>query len=370
MNGWLLATAVFVSIALGVVWLTALSNFLFFPKLRVPHRRTIDNPSLSVLIPARNEAASIGKTIQSLLGQSVTTFELLILDDQSEDETGAIARAWAARDERVRVLNGRPLPTGWLGKNWACHQLAQAAQGERLLFLDADVRCAPEAMMALLTLRKRLAADLLTVWPTQLSETWGERLIIPQIALAILAYLPILGVHFTPFAAFAAANGQCMLFTRRAYVQIGGHASVRDAVVEDVALARAIKRSGLRLRMADGSRLVCCRMYQNWPGVRDGLAKNLLAGHGNSILFLTTSTLFHLLIFVFPWIWLLYGGGAWAVALGLGGMGLRGATAVFTRQRLQDALLMPLSVLLMTRIAWRSVRWRVQGNSEWKGRKV
>jgi chlorobactene glucosyltransferase len=362
----LLGIGGFISLALGILGITAVSNIIFFPRLKA--QKPTHPAKLSILIPARNEAAVIGQTIRTLLGQSVTNFELTLLDDQSDDGTSAIATQAADGDARFRLLPGTPLPPGWLGKNWACHQLSQAATGDYLLFADADVRWAPDALAALLTLAQTEQADLLTVWPTQQTEAWPERLVVPLMAFAIFCYLPILPVHFTNWPAFAAANGQCLLFRRTAYDKVGGHAAVRNNVIEDVALAKAIKSHKLRLRMADGNRLVGCRMYQNWPEVRAGFAKNILAGHGNSIPFLLLSTLFHWLIFLFPWVWFGVTLDVWPLVLGLVGVLLRGGTAVFTRQRPLDALFMPISVLLMSRIAYQSIQWQRRGTAEWKGR--
>lgn len=360
--------ALFVTAALLIMGLTAVSNLLFFPRLRRQPEPPADAPLVSLLVPARNEAAVIGGTVRGLLAQRYPHLELIVLDDHSTDETAVLAQAAAAGDERLTVLNGRSLPPGWLGKNWACHQLAEAAQGDILIFTDADVRWGPDALPALLA--QLDGAAMATVWPTQETHTWGERLVVPLMALAILCYLPILPVHYAPWPAFAAANGQCLALRTAAYAQIGGHAAVRDNIVEDVALARLVKRAGLRLRMVDGNRLIGCRMYPDWPAVRDGFAKNILAGHGNSVPFLLVSTLFHWLVFLFPWVWWLLTGSWWAFGLVVAGIGLRGVTAVFTRQRPHDALLMPLSVLLMTRIAAQSILWRYRGGPRWKGRVI
>jgi chlorobactene glucosyltransferase len=222
----------------------------------------------------------------------------------------------------------------------------------------------------------RTQADLLTVWPTQETQSWGERLVVPLMALVIIGYLPLLLVHHTPWPSLAAANGQCLAFRRKAYQAIGGHAALRDNGLEDVNFARRIKASGLRLRMADGAGLVNCRMYPDWPSVRDGFAKNILAGYGGSVIFL-----FHWLVFLLPWFWLLeftiydlrltidYSPFAPLLLVGLG-LTVRMLTAAATRQRLGDALLMPLSVLLMTRIAAQALWWHWHGGPRWKGRIV
>jgi chlorobactene glucosyltransferase len=333
---------------------------------------------ISLLVPARNEAAVIGETVRSLLGQDGDEIELLILDDHSTDGTAEIACAAAGGDPRLRVLPGKDLPTGWLGKNWACHQLAAAARGEILIFTDADVRWGSGALAALLAEQDHRQADLLTIWPTQESVTWSERLTVPLMALVVHAYLPILFVHHSPFPLFGAANGQCMLFRRDAYNQIGGHEAVRDNVVEDVSLARRIKSHGLRLRMAEGNHLITCRMYRSWAQVRDGFAKSILKGYGNAA-GLIAATLFHWLVFLVPWILLILGAlgvdlpgwPLWPLALALWGIGLRALTAIHSQQRVGDALLFPLSVLVMTRIAGQALWWQVRyGGPLWKGRVV
>ena len=157
--------AVFVTVAFLIFWLTAVANLFLFPRLE--SARPATTPFVSILIPARNEADVIGRTVQQLLRQTYPHFELLLLNDQSEDDTAVRAVAAAQGDSRFRLLNGRPLPAGWLGKNWACHQLAQAAAGDLLLFTDADVRWQPNALAALIAFQQQQQADLTSIWPTQ-----------------------------------------------------------------------------------------------------------------------------------------------------------------------------------------------------------
>lgn len=361
---------------LGMAGIT-LINLLTFPRLQpAPPPRT--RRRISILVPARNEAEVIAETVRSLLAQEHPDLEILILDDDSTDGTAAIARAVGAHDPRLRVLAGSPLPPGWSGKPWACHQLAQAASGEWLIFTDADVRWRPGALSALAAEMERTRADLLAVWPMQITETWAERMIVPLMALAVIGYLPALLVHHVPWRAFTAATGQCLAFRRAAYDAIGGHAAVAATVLEDMLLARAIKGRGLRLRMADSAGFLVCRMYRDWRSVRDGFAKNILAGYGDRVLFLALATLFHWLVFLGPWIWLALGwrGGPpgwplWPLALGGLGLGVRAVTAAFTRQRARDAWTLPFAVLLMTWIAIRAVWWRWRyGGPQWKGRVI
>lgn len=377
-----------IALPLLVILLTALVNALTFPRLRKPKRPRREPPAsrpaqaaalpyVSVLIPARNEAEIIAYTVRSLLVQDYPAFEIILLDDNSTDGTGDIARAAANGDPRLHVVNGAALLPGWLGKSWACHQLAGAARGDVLLFTDADVQWNKGALAALVAHMTAKRADLLTVWSTQTTVTWGERLIVPLMALVILGYLPAFLVHWTPFPSLAAANGQCLAFRRKAYDKIGGHITVRAEIVEDIMFARRIKAAGFRLRMADGNGLIACRMYRDWRGVRDGFAKNIIAGYGGRVIFLLAATLFHWLIFLVPLIWLLTG---WLfppdalyplvpLGLTLAGLLVRAITAAATRQRVGDALFMPLSALLMTRIAAQAIYWQARyGGVRWKGR--
>lgn len=379
----------FITLALIGMAVIAIVNTLTFPRLKGGSDLS-SPPHVSILIPARNEAAVIGQTVQGLLAQTYPHFEVIVLDDNSGDGTAALALAAAQGDPRLRVLHGQPLPRGWLGKNWACHQLAQAAGGDWLIFTDADVRWTAEALAALAAEMDRTQADLLTVWPTQQTQSWGERLVVPLMALVILGYLPLLLVHHSPWPSLAAANGQCLAFRRKAYDAIGGHFALRDNVLEDVSFARRIKAKGFRLRMADGAGLINCRMYPDWPLVRDGFAKNILAGYGGSVIFLILVTLFHWLVFLGPWLLLIINNqwsiinsqrflfidhwqltvNYWLLVLIALGIGIRMLTAAATRQRPGDALLLPLSVLLMTRIAAQALWWHWHGGPRWKGRMV
>lgn len=370
----------FATAALIAISAITISNILIFPRLRPGDTAPeTARPLVSLMVPARNEATVIGETVRQLVAQDYPHVEVIVLDDHSDDGTGELARAAAPGDERLHVMAGQPLPAGWMGKNWACHQMMQAARGDILVFTDADVRWSPDALSALVADIERTGADLYTVWPTQHTQTWAERLTVPLMAVVVLGYLPVIGAHYLPWSVFGAANGQCMAWRRVAYMQVGGHEAVRDNVLEDVTLARMVKKAGLRLRMADGNRLVSCRMYDGWPSVRDGYAKNILAGYGGWVPALLLATVFHLVVFLLPWLWLAFGWAlpdlpgwpAWPLALIVLGLTVRAVTASFTHQRLPDALGMPLSVLLMTRIALQAIWWHYRhGGPLWKGRVV
>lgn len=398
--------ALLVTEALVVVLLTALLNAVALPRLRAPAagarpgtRARPDAaepaavPRISVCIPARDEAGVIGGTVAALVAQDPAPHEVLVLDDGSSDgtaetahaageETAAAVRAAGRAAPAVRVLAGEPLPAGWAGKPWACRQLADAATGDHLLFTDADTAWRPGALAAVAAEAARTRADLLTAWPTQETVSLAERLTVPLMAFTVVGYLPMPAVHRTPFRVFTAAVGQCLYFRREAYDAIGGHAAVARSVLDDMALARRIRGAGLRLRVADAAGLIACRMYRDWPSVRDGFAKNILAGYG-SLPGLALGTWFHWTVLLGPWAWLLLG---WALPAGRGGLddtwpwwpavlaalgiAARAVTAAITRQRVRDALLLPVSALVMTAVAVRAAAWSGSGGPRWKGRVV
>ncbi len=366
-----------ISIALAGMALILLSNWWAFPRLK-DSTASVREVKASLLIPARNEAGVIGATIEGLLRQTYTDFEILILDDHSDDGTCVVAKAAAEGDPRLTVLEGRAIPPGWLPKSWACQQLAAQATGEVLIFSDADVSWSSCALAALLDEFERSSADMLAVMPTQRTVSWAERLCVPLMALAIHAYLPVVAVHRTPFRLLAAANGQCMAFTRAAYERLGGHTEVRDNIVEDVGLARRVKGMGLRLRMVEADGLISCRMYCDWRTVREGYAKNILAGFGGAA-GLIAGTVFHWLIILVPWALLGLGFAGseipghpwWTLLLVTAGISVRSLTALRTGQRVGDGLLLPVSVVLMTCIAAQSLWWHWRfGGPLWKGRRA
>jgi len=342
-------------------------NVLTFPRLKSttqPNEETL----VSILIPARNEAHIISQTVNNLLSQTYTNFELIVLDDNSTDGTGQLLRQ--IDDPRLTVISGKPLPSGWMGKSWACHQLSQVAKGEILVFTDADVQWSPPALSAVIRQMSEHNADLFTVWSTQQTITPAERLTVPLMAFAILTYLPTFMTHYSPFSVFAAANGQCMVWKRDTYTTFGGHTAVANNVLDDVTLARIVKQTGYTLRMADGNRLISCRMYDSWEAVRDGFAKNILAGYGNSVVALSLSIIFHFVVFLLPILFVLLAPeySIWSLVFIGQAMLIRALSASFTHQRRIDALGMPISVILMTVIAMRSIIWHYSGGPRWKGR--
>ena len=372
MSLWILIYA-----ALGAMLLIAWINLLTFPRLKPGN--PAEEIRVSILIPARNEAERIGRILRSLLDQEYPFLEIIVLDDGSEDETVSVALDAGGADPRFRLIEGEPLPSGWLGKNWACHQLAEQANGDLLIFTDADVLWHPAGLGAVLYLLQTRSADLLTIWPTQKVETLAERLVVPLMMFALLAYLPEFLVRFTPFPALAAANGQCLVFRRALYEQVGGHRAVRGEIVEDVKLARQSKRHGARLVMGLGHGLIQTHMYRGWHAVKLGFGKNILAGYEGQPLLLVGATFLHLFLFVAPWVALVVGlvppfnQSVLILASGavLLGILVRGVTAWTSGADISDAVWMPVSVTMMTLVAIQALRWHFSPSGpQWKGRSL
>ncbi|MBM3145983.1 MAG: glycosyltransferase [Chloroflexi bacterium] len=336
-------------------------------------------PKVSILVPARNEAGNISACLTSLLAQDYPDFEALVVDDHSTDGTRAIVARLAAKDKRLRLLHGESLPVGWLGKHWACHQLAAAASGELLLFTDADTQHAPDMLRHSVAALSAEGADLATALPREEVLTWGEKLIVPVIAWGILSFLPYRLANLLALPGLSVTIGQFMLFRREAFEAIGGYAAVRDQMVDDVALGRNILAAGYRWRLLDGTAHVSCRMYTGfWESV-DGFSKNVFAFFD-----------YHITLYLIAWAWIAIAFLTPPLALYYAAIGAPlthfpvnlAALAVleslflwhvaYRRFRLPGALifLYPLSITLFILIALRSFVLTLTGRVSWKGRNL
>jgi chlorobactene glucosyltransferase len=275
-----------------VVLLIILSNIVILHRTRLPVQPN-DFPAVSILVPARNEEKRIAGCIQSLLEQDYPSYEVIALDDQSSDGTLAILEQITRSQPRLKVLEGTPPPEGIVGKNWACTQLADRSQGDLLLFTDADTVFKPQSLRSMVSMMVSQQADLLTGFPRQCVNTWGERLLVPFFSWAVLCFLPSLLAYRLRLPVLSSAVGQMMLFRREAYQKIGGHENLGLVIVEDLVLARRIKAAGLRWRVIRLTDLITCQMYHGSREAFDGFTKNLFASFD-----------FHLSVFMFVFIWL------------------------------------------------------------------
>ncbi len=226
--------------------------------------------TISIIVPARNEEASLGACLESLTAQSGVDYELLVVDDHSTDRTREIAASFPG----VKILDAGPLPAGWTGKNNAVWTGARAARGQWLLFTDADTVHLPGSLARALKEAQDNHADLLSYSPEQIAVTFWEMATLPVVFAELARQYPPSKVS-DPNSPAAAANGQYILISREAYDAIGGHAAVAHDILEDVALARAVKASGRKIRFRYAADAVRTRMYRNYAQLRDGWTKNL-----------------------------------------------------------------------------------------------
>ena len=366
-------------VLLGVLTMlvVALVNVMGFPTLR-RERPPERAPMVSVLVPARNEEAVIDRALERLLKQDYPAYEIIVLDDNSTDRTRVVAGERARTDGRIRLLPGEELPRGWVGKSFACHQLAREAKGELLLYVDADTLLAPEAITGGVAELRRASADLLTVIPRQRMTSFWEKVLLPLLHFSTFCFLPMPLVSTTRSPKLAMANGQFMLFRREAYEAIGGHESVRGAMVEDVWLARRMKEAGRRLAIRYGGELVACRMYSSLAEIWAGFSKNLFPGLGYSVPMTAGVVLFSFLTSILPFFLLSHdlllgqvGTGLTLLAAGeVGGILLiRLVFALRFDMDLWPILFHPLAMMVFIAIAINSALWVIAGQgSRWKGR--
>ncbi len=284
-----------------------LLNLLFFRKTSLSTTSTGVQTSgelqqvqkISVLIPARNEALRIGPLLDSVLASEGVHCDLCVLDDESHDGTDKIVESYVKQYPNVRLLKGTPVPAGWSGKQYACYQLAQQAKYDELVFLDADVSLAKDALLRAVTQRQSTGADLLSGFPRQRVVTLGEQMLIPLIHVILLCFLPFGLMRWTRMVGAAAGCGQFFLTTKRAYGYSGGHSAIRQSLHDGIMLPRAYRLKKLRTDLFDASDVAKCRMYTSFSETWQGLLKNASEGFAKMPL-LPIMTILMLLAFVCP----------------------------------------------------------------------
>jgi hypothetical protein len=330
--------------------------------------------SVSVLIPARNEEENIGATLGAVLANHGADFEIVVLDDHSTDRTAAIVRNVARRDNRVRLESAPALPAGWCGKQHACFVLAKLARHPLLVFIDADVRLAPDALARMAGFMQHSNAALASGVPRQELGTFSDRLLLPMIHFILLGFLPMHAMRRTRLPAFSAGCGQLFIARRDAYEQCGGHAVLRDSLHDGIKLPRVFRRAGFRTDLFDATNIATCRMYHTNAETWRGLGKNATEGLAapGTIVPMTALLLGGQ---VLPFVLL-----AFAPMLSTSGLMLAAfATAMACvprliaartfRQPLGAAFLHPLGVLALLAIQWHALVRHLAGKpSVWKGR--
>jgi chlorobactene glucosyltransferase len=335
-------------------------------------------PSLSIVVPARDEERNIEPCVRSLLAQRGIDAEVIVVDDRSGDETSTILARLQREFPALQVVRGEALPEGWVGKPWACSQGARRARGEWLLFTDADSRHAAFASASTLAFARSHGADALSIMTGQDLETLAERAMLPAILqMIIFASGMISEINDPQRPDRALANGQYLLVSRAAYDALGGHAALRGEIVEDIEFARRLKRDGrFRLIVAEGTQLVHVRMYRSFREIWDGFTKNMYLGARGDIRAIAGGVAFCGALSAAPpllaWASLRRGDRALAAeALAVSALVIavadRGATYVSMPRRL--AVFAPFGIGMFGAIALNSTRRALTGAGfAWRGR--
>jgi len=354
-------------ISLSVFVAISIYNFFTAPVLK----KSILNPTgdklVSFLIPARNEEKNIEKCLKALLRQDYPNKEILVLDDNSTDSTYNLASSFISDD--LKVFAGKKLPSDWLGKNWACLQLAEQAKGDYLLFMDADVELKPDAVSSAIQDFEKSNVTLLSIFPTQIIKSFGEYLIVPLMNWMLLTFLPLVLVYTSKSKHFVAANGQFMLWKKADYFILGGHEMVKHKIVEDMELARLTKQNKLRVKTMLGGKLVYCRMYESFNQAYNGFTKNFFAGFSLSPFLFIAIITFLFIVSISPLLFLkqpLY----FFILIALIFMARVSVSITSNQNWIYNILLHPIQMLLMFWIGMVSVISYKSNRLTWKQRKL
>jgi chlorobactene glucosyltransferase len=350
-------------------FLLAVSNVFFAPVLPIVRSSEGEQLSFSMIIPVRNEESNLPGLLSALNKLTYSRLEIVFVDDCSTDRTPYLLTEAVKADQRLRVINGGALPRGWRGKPHACWVGAGSATGEILLFMDADVVPSPdfiESLNAVFQMQKPAAVSVL---PGQVYKSWGERLVVPMMMWLLLTFLPLALVFRSRHPSLTAANGQCFAFTRESYDDIGGHAAVKNQVVEDMELGRLLKSKGKNLLPLLGSAGLQCRMYSSFSEAVNGFTKNFYPGFRGPKIAFACLLLFTFGVFCFPFIALTLDKRFMIIValllLERAAVALRSGDAV-----LINCVLYPVQILVFLYIGIRSLLLSGKGHIYWKGRSV
>jgi chlorobactene glucosyltransferase len=297
-----------IAFVLLILFINLLLNLRSLNKARGNNKPPEPAPLISVLIPARNEEANIGACLDSLRKQDYPYFEILVLDDSSTDGTAEVVARLASEDQRVKLLKGQPLPPGWAGKPFACHQLAQEARGSWLLFTDADTLHAPSVLRSVLGVALESDAALISGFPYQRTTSIWQKMAIPILFyFMLLSWMPFWWMQRSRRTLPSVAIGQFLFFSAREYRAIGGHEAVKSRILEDVWLGMEMARHHYKQVTLDLSKLVSCHMYTGFGPMWDGITRWLYMISSVSTLAFLVIMATVLLLFLAPFLWLIYG---------------------------------------------------------------
>ncbi|RLA94172.1 MAG: hypothetical protein DRG25_03060 [Deltaproteobacteria bacterium] len=297
-------------VAVFLFYLLFFSSLIFDPKGSLsPYIITSDSPpinsfrrvpAVSVLVPARNEEQNIGNCLQALLEQDYSNLEIIVIDDQSTDKTAEIVKRFQKKNEAIKLISGKKLPPGWIGKNHALFQGVQEAGGEYLLFLDADVvLTSRHCISQIVKYAMEHETDLLTLVPELECKTFWEKVVLPILGFFIINRFTLKNIN-NPSSKITSVVGPFLFFKRQTYEEIGGHEGIKGEIVEDLVLAQTIKKKGYRLSYMLGMELFSLREYANFQEIWEGFSKNFFAGMNQNVMMAVACIFLMLSVLVLP----------------------------------------------------------------------
>lgn len=335
-------------------------------RIYVPPPMADGCPSVSVLIPARNEEANIAAACNAVLANRDVTLELIVLDDHSTDRTKEILAGLA--DARLRVAEAPPLPPGWSGKQHACAHLATLARHDLMIFIDADVRLAPDAVARAAGFMQRNDVGLASGFPRQTVVTWPEVLLLPLIGFLLLGFLPMGMMRRSLAPAFGAGCGQFFIARRSAYVRAGGHGAIRGSLHDGIKLPRAFRAAGMSTGLFDATDMASVRMYSDAGALWEGLTKNATEGMATP----RALPVWTIILFggqILPLVLLLTRPDLTSAAAVAACFGLRLLLAWRLRQPVISALLHPVGIAGLLIVQWAALIRSARGiPATWRGR--
>jgi len=379
MNIFLLCQYVLAGILSLILLNFLVNNFVFkdVSKFKLTMDMLDRPPLVSVLVPARNEERNIKRCLLSLTKQDYANIEILVLDDNSSDNTAEIVRELSKRDGRIKLYHGKELKNGWMGKSYACHQLAGYAGGDYLIFTDADTLHFPDSVSSALACLEKNKLDALSVLSKQIMVTIHERMIVPFGHYMIMCFMPLYLIKNTKSPLFCTAIGQFMLFKKEVYKKIGGYESVKSEVIDDVEISKQVKRNGYKFMIFDGRNNLYSRNYRNAREVIRGHSKTLFAAFDYNIIVMSIGIILISIIFLAPFFLILpaifFGWPMIVKELIVLQIAILLITKIILSMRFKsravDILLYPFSIIYLLLIAVNSIFNTVTGvGVNWKGR--
>ena len=343
-----------------------LFNFISNPKLTKTAKQY--NELVSILIPVRDEERNILDLLESIRDQDYKNYEVIVLDDHSSDQTFKLCSDFCEKNINFKAVQGEDLPKDWLGKNYACSQLADLAKGRYLIFLDADETIAEGLINNSIHRMKLNRLGLLSIFTDQVMLTWGERMVVPLMHFLLLNLLPLRLVRLSGNPSFSAASGQFMMFDTDNYKENQWHEQVKLKVVEDIEIMKLIKVNGYKAEALLANGYIHCRMYRSFSESVEGFSKNFFAGFNYNVFGL----FFYLLLVVL---------GPMAIAYFLGIELVMFALSLIVLSRImisllsgqsvwRNLLLHPFQLLFMVFISVQSVKKHFTKTILWKGRTI